>query len=224
MVSSGQITSEIQFSSLLNPDDVSIELMFQAFFDAAAKVVPVGPSSIRLPQDADASIRFRDSVNDVAIVINWPVEITRMIPMLDDLIREVRNHGDHNSRFHSQNTEWLASCLRDLTRTRRWIQEVLVGLPKRLPWLWLSILEYASPFPDKWNSTFRVQQNYLRFASLMLYRRLLNTINYVLPEFRADPPFDNERVPGASLGAQFPRSVQPRGRPRSRLRDRYRWL
>jgi hypothetical protein len=162
--------ASIRFVDLLTPDEVSMELFFMALLKLAREALPVdSATAVRLPKTHDESRSLEKAVLALPVSIEWPAPIKLARDKVEADLREIVSYAGSPETLGT--SSWRRDMLRSLTYAQATAQHLATSLPARLPHMWLALLDYSGPFPER--SQFTAQLNYLRFSSLLLYRLLV---------------------------------------------------
>jgi|GEM_PF-5202680 len=171
----------IDFVSLLEPDEVSLEMFFDQLLSRASTIVRVTANTFQPPETPADKKRLTEHVAAMPITIQWPEPITRMAAAVRRMVVELRSYRSASSRFCGATHSQVADSLAHFGHAIAVFDDVLPHIPRRLPWLWLSVLDYSSPFPRSSLTIPHFVREYLRVASLFLYSLLFRTLREIEP-------------------------------------------
>jgi hypothetical protein len=177
---------DIEFVSPFGPNPVALEFLFQSFLDAAAGVVRTAAFSMAKPTAPERE-QLRLAVTSLDVRMDVHEHVRTVAELAEVLLDETRNYRKSTSRFRDLAPDYVAENLRSLTSALRRYNELRVAIPRRLPYIWLGLFDYAGPFPG---GTLRTHADYLRCSALALYHEIAKIVRQFDSEFTANSPYD----------------------------------
>lgn len=168
----------VEFISTFEPDDLTLELLFEELFRRSARVVTVAPGRFTPPKGREEIAQFCTEVSKDPIQVSWPGETLQLIGTVDKMQRDVRRYRDKDSVFNGVDSSTARLALQALSRCSAFSHQAMTNIPKRIPWVWLALMDYYGPFSSGSN-IFRAIKNYLRFGNLRLYHNCASTLHHV---------------------------------------------
>jgi hypothetical protein len=145
-------------------------------------------------KELEENARFHAEVSKDPIRVNWPSETLQLVRDVEALRQNVRQYQNKDSAFHSMSPAVAREVLGMLNERHIYSQQFLVNIPKRIPWIWLALIQYYGPFSSS-RSLFSAIKNYLRFASLELYHECSRTLRSAAGYLSMPPPAGTDLVP-----------------------------
>ncbi|GGZ58146.1 alpha/beta hydrolase [Paraglaciecola chathamensis] len=170
----------IEFDDLLTPSALSIDNMFGEFIGLASQHIHANLNSMERLMGNPKREDVFGAIQHANIRIIWPHEIYQLKKKMDELLNDFVHFKDKASRFYSADKPFIANQTRSLKSTAQSVHHLLEQYPKRLPYIWLGLIDYANCFPSPVNTMVSIATtNYLKFASFILYKKLALALNAV---------------------------------------------
>ena len=158
----------IEFVSLYEPDEVSLTKFYQHLFRRAATLVRITASTFQ-PPSKEMRPAFDAHIAAMPVLISWPEPVVSLQRSARAALPALASYRHKSSTFYGMEHKRAAQLLSDVSRAVALFDELEQALPRRLPRLWLSVLDYSSPFPDSSLTFPYAVRNFLRFAAVYLY-------------------------------------------------------
>lgn len=173
----------IEFDDLLTPCALSIDNMFGEFIGLASQHIRADLNSMDRLIDNPKREEVFGAIQQANIRIEWPHEIYQLKKKMDELLNDLVHFKDKASRFYNNDKCFITNQTRSLKSIAQSVHHLLDQYPKRLPHIWLGLVDYANCFPSPVNTMVSIAtSNYLKFASFILYKILalaLDTIDRI---------------------------------------------